>query len=567
VRNKIVVPVASQMQVNQIISKPLESPVNAILETSLNTLEAEAIQVIQDSLSTDWGLTSPVIYDTAYALLLPITLRPKGSLEFVLQRQNENGSWEGPGDYCIVPTLTAVSGLLHLVVEAAKGQEIGGDPQQVVDTAGRGLHFLATHLSPNMTLPDTVAVEIIVPALVERIGQSLEALKSLTVDADRAVCSPFWQAVTKFLSLELSPQDDTYLQTLRQAVRAGVALPRKLHHTLEVLGSDISLVRDIEAVEGVYGGSPAVSLAFLEQQQQTSGESLSVLQTLAARSDGGLPIATIETFERAWVFYNLIQAGIPIPEVLAQNVYNIFRSELGSQGIGFSKKASPDADDTSVVIFVLNQLGYEVEPESLLVYQEENHFRCYEGERTPSTTVNAHILEAFGCYVAHHPKAFSKYQMAIEKIVAYLTSTQAENGTWQDKWHASPYYATTCCVLALHRYGLGSAINSSVERAVNWLLATQRLDGSWGAWDHGTLDETACALQLLLLAGEPLQNTRLIPALHQGASFLNRYKNADLTNPVHLPLWHEKTLFEPVRVVHSEILSALYLYSKLLVHL
>jgi halimadienyl-diphosphate synthase len=39
-------------------------------------------------------------------------------------------------------------------------------------------------------------------------------------------------------------------------------------------------------------------------------------------------------------------------------------------------------------------------------------------------------------------------------------------------------------------------------RAVDWILSSQRPDGLWGLWE-GTAEETAYALQTLLLTGDP----------------------------------------------------------------
>ncbi|MFD0850660.1 prenyltransferase/squalene oxidase repeat-containing protein, partial [Actinomadura adrarensis] len=84
---------------------------------------------------------------------------------------------------------------------------------------------------------------------------------------------------------------------------------------------------------------------------------------------------------------------------------------------------------------------------------------------------------------------------------AWLADRQQADGSWADRWHASPFYATTAATLALHSFGTPRGRHAAhVDRAVRWVLATQHGDGSWGRWG-GTAEETAYALHILLLTG------------------------------------------------------------------
>jgi squalene cyclase len=40
------------------------------------------------------------------------------------------------------------------------------------------------------------------------------------------------------------------------------------------------------------------------------------------------------------------------------------------------------------------------------------------------------------------PGASPWHHAAADKVSAWLCDQQLEDGTWLDKWHASPYYAT-----------------------------------------------------------------------------------------------------------------------------
>ncbi|HAJ62943.1 MAG TPA: hypothetical protein DCP31_30015, partial [Cyanobacteria bacterium UBA8543] len=99
---------------------------------------------------------------------------------------------------------------------------------------------------------------------------------------------------------------------------------------------------------------------------------------------------------------------------------------------------------------------------------------------------------------------------------------------------------------------------AALNRAISWVLHTQRDDGSWGFW-CGTLEETAYALQMLLLAGQTQDPVAIAQAARRGERFLTKHLNAPPNDPVHMPLWHGKELYQPRRIVRAAVLSALYL--------
>lgn len=370
--------------------------------------------------------------------------------------------------------------------------------------------------------------------------------------------SRFWLNVKECLRITLPPQDMGRLTRLRTAARIGKPLPTQIFHSLEVLGSDLDCVHEVRDVNGVFGGSPAATIAMLTRSPIHHQRSIAFISEMAARLGGALPVATqLDTFERSWLIHNLIQAGMPVPEDMARAAATYFTACLGSRGASFTPGQIPDADNSAVVLYVLSALGYPVEPICLLTYEDETCFRCYDGERNPSVSTNAHILEAFGNYMMRCRLSVPKYQQAIAKISAYLLSVQKSDGSWLDKWHASPYYATTCSVLALRRFGVGDTA-AALKRAIAWVLSTQRDDGSWGFWS-GTLEETAYALQMLLLAGHSQDSVAIAQAVRRGERFLTKQLNAPPNDPVHMPLWHGKELYQPRRIVRAAVLSALYL--------
>ncbi|MFP4099185.1 hypothetical protein [Coleofasciculus sp.] len=367
----------------------------------------------------------------------------------------------------------------------------------------------------------------------------------------------FWLNVQECLEITLPSPDRRRLSRLRTAARLGKPLPIQLVHYLEVLGSELKYVNDVHPINGLYGGSPAATIAMVNHSTEQSLHSSGCISEMAARFGGALPTMTqLNTFERSWVIYNLLQADMPVPPDLASAAADYFMSCLGSRGASFTPGQLPDADNSAMVLYVLSALGYTFDPSCLLTYESETYFRCYDGERHPSVSTNAHILEAFGKYVECR-RSVPQYQNAIAKTSAYLLGIQQQDGSWIDNWHASPYYGTACSVLALGRFGVGDT-REALERAIAWVLRNQRDDGSWGVW-CGTLEETAYALQILLVAGGAKDPVVIKQVARRGEYFLRKHLNASPSDAVHTPLWHGKELYEPRRIVRAAVLSALYL--------
>jgi hypothetical protein len=262
-------------------------------------------------------------------------------------------------------------------------------------------------------------------------------------------------------------------------------------------------------------------------------------------------VIPITVFERAWVLNALAAAGIRAA-VPAELVAGLVAS-LGIRGTPGGAGLPPDADTTSAVLFCLGQRGMPADVDCLLAYQTGTHFCTWPGERTPSTTANAHVLEAFGSQT----DPGSRYLPIIRKLSGWLSDQQRPDGSWIDKWHASPYYATTCCALALHRFGPDRSA-PALAKAIEWVLSTQHTDGSWGRWG-GTAEETAYAIQLLLLAGPapdgPVTDSRVAAAAARGHRFLR----LTVHQPQHPALWHDKDLYLPAAVVRAATLSAMQL--------
>ncbi|WP_342768560.1 prenyltransferase/squalene oxidase repeat-containing protein [Amycolatopsis palatopharyngis] len=511
-------------------------------------LAATAAKLLADMRSDPSGDFSPSIYETARLVALTPSLSGhQKRIRFLLDQQRADGSWGGPDSYSLIPTLSATDALLATSQHAGTNGGIGAG--EVVRAAERGLSWLRQALGPGTVavLPDTVAVEILAPGLVSAINLRLDRLTALPpAHLDR-----------EWTPGRLSPPPESssaLLDRIREAVLDGRHLPVKLLHSLEVLGSDTCGAAVPVASSGSIGCSPAATAAWLGDDRVRRGHpSVRYLEQVQEPHTGAVPVAApLGLFERAWILGTLGSTGITTlaPHVLLDSL----REGLGDDGAAGGDGLPPDADDTAAALYALALHGQPRHAGPLWTYWTEEkggHVSCFPGERTPSTSTNAHALQAFATAADPDTGDARRRASAIRSIAHWLREQQTPDGYWTDKWHASPYYATACCTVALAKYG-GTEAKAPVAAAARWALATQRPEGSWGRWS-GTYEETAYAVQILLCAGSPVDDVTA-EAAARGCRYLA--ENGDLT--AHPPLWHDKDLYVPTRIVRTEGLAALH---------
>ncbi|MDQ0381912.1 prenyltransferase/squalene oxidase repeat-containing protein [Amycolatopsis thermophila] len=473
----------------------------------MNADLAEPARQLVHAMATDpHGDFSPSVYETARLVaLVPHLAGHANRVAFLLAEQAPDGGWGGPEGYGLLPTLSAVDALL-----AESGRT--GAPAPAA-AARRGLEALSTRWGPRLraALPDTVAVEILVPALVSAVNARLGAV--------------------------LPHPDGTspeLLDGLRRMVDRGAAPPDKILHSLEALGAAARRVPSARPGADGLGCSPAATAAWLGPGG--SGPGLKYLEDLQARHRGPVPVAApLALFERSWVLSAFAGAGVPV--AVPDGVLDGLAAGIGPHGAAGGAGLPPDADDTATVLHALAAHGRAHPCDCLREYLAGDHFCTYPDERTPSVTTNAHVLQAL--------RARGPSEVA-DGVAGWIAERQHPDGSWTDKWHASPYYATARCVIAL---AAGGYAETARARALRWLLDTQRPDGSWGRWS-GTFEETAYAVQVLARAGE----RRADEAAARGCAFLLSWPDAG-----HPPLWHDKDLYTPGRIVRAEGIAALHL--------
>lgn len=313
-------------------------------------------------------------------------------------------------------------------------------------------------------------------------------------------------------------------------------------------GQHLLDVDNLQEANGSLGHSPSATAYFALHVRSGDPQAMAYLRSVVT-NDGGVPdVAPFDVFERGWTLWNLsllkpldaaLRTACEPHLAFLQNAWH------PTKGTGFAAGYTPkDGDDSGLVYDVLKRFGREPTLDALLSYEEDDHYRCYEIEANPSISANIHILSALreAGLPANHP--------TVEKVLGFLDRVQTIRLFWFDKWHSSPYYPTTHLIIAAAGYA-----EWLVDNAVYWVIETQNQNGSWGYY-MPTAEETAYCLQALVVwkrAGHDVPHE----VLERGAAWLMKH----LDEPIP-PLWIGKSLYCPVYVVQSAILSALMLVAQ-----
>lgn len=244
----------------------------------------------------------------------------------------------------------------------------------------------------------------------------------------------------------------------------------------------------------------------------------------------------VETSESSWSVFN---------QALVDNVSQTemdFLSKLWSKtGMAFSKYFPViDLDSTAMCFKALYGKLDDVNLEVFDQFEADESFVCYKYERVSSVGANIHLLDAIKDI--NEAKA-NKWK---QKILKYLKNEIIDNSYWLDKWHLSPYYITSHAVIALKNID-----DELMQKSVDWILKTQKKDGSWGVFENGTCEETAyCVLALFTLKNKSDETKKAI---------INGYKylNNNFSNYTYPELWVGKVLYCHVGVVKSAIECAI----------
>ena len=377
---------------------------------------------------------------------------------------------------------------------------------------------------------ETIGFEMIVPTLLHEAKQ----LGALHQDVSEVID-------------HLTPERRAKLSVLPQKMISRFVTVAFSAEMAGLDGVNLLDVENLQERDGSVSYSPSATAYFALDVRRKDPAALDYLRRVAP--EGAAPnVAPFDVFEQAWCLWNLSIAGALDDHALALCQPHLDFLEAAwtpDIGVGFVADYAPkDGDDTSLVYDVFSRLGRECDLNTVLHYEGPYHFRGFDFESTPPLSANVHILGALrqaGCTVQHP---------AVMKILRFLQATQVHGAFWFDKWHSSPYYVTSHIIMVCVSYH-----SSLVESSVEWLLSTQRHNGSWGFY-MPTAEETAYCLQALALWKLSGGNIP-VTVLERGAAWLE----AHIDEP-YPPLWLGKCLYSPKLVIRSAILSALMLMKR-----
>ena len=474
------------------------------------------------------GHMASTAYDTAWAARLgeiDWDISSK-SLAWLAENQLPDGSWGALAPlYYHDRVLCTLAAMIALTYRGRRGHdkvqiENGRLAlERIVGGATQGLQA-----DPNGA---TVGFEMIAPTL----ASEAERLGLIKNQGDRILG-------------RLSKQREKKLSYLRgKMINRHVTMA----FSAEMAGKDGQHMLDVENLQesnGSVGVSPSATTYFATYVKPGDEASLKYLHNVT-NADGGMPnVAPFDVFEIAWTLWNLsLIPGLDRMENLKPHLDFLSNAWQPKVGIGFAAGYSvKDSDDTGLVYETLLRYGIEKDLASVLAYEEENHFRCFDMEVNPSISANIHVLGALA------QAGLDRKNSSVQKALNFLRRSRDQHlPFWADKWHSSPYYATSHAIIAS-----AGIDNELVGESVEWILKTQNANGSWGTY-LPTAEETAYAIQALWVWDQKVAG---IPkaVLKNGARWLREHM--DQAYP---PLWIGKCLYSPNLVIRSAVISALAL--------
>jgi halimadienyl-diphosphate synthase len=475
------------------------------------------------------GKMSNTAYDTAWAARLGEIDKniSEKALKWICDHQLKDGSWGAstPINYHdrVICTLAAMTALTK------RGRRAQDRTQ--IEKGQIALDRIAAGATKGLTANSagaTVGFEMIVPTLLAEA----EALGIIQHQHNHILGRLAHQRTTKLSLLQ------------GQIVNRFVTMA----FSAEMAGPDGLKLLDVDNLQednGSVGNSPSATAYFIMNLRSDNEKAFSYLRNTITL-DGGVPnVAPFDTFERAWVLWNLSLTKVVDDEILRLSQPHLdFLQNAWEPGKGIGPAANytpKDSDDSSIAFEVLSRFNRPCDLEAILHYEQKNHFRCFQLEANPSISANIHVLGALrqAGLEANHP--------SVQKIARFLALSKMDATFWFDKWHISPYYSSAHAIITCAGY-----MDDLVESTIAWISQTQNADGSWGYYSS-TAEETAYCIQALLIwkRHDGKVDDEVIA---KGAHWLKAH-----TEPPYPPLWIGKCLYSPEFVVRSSILSALLL--------
>ncbi len=169
----------------------------------------------------------------------------------------------------------------------------------------------------------------------------------------------------------------------------------------EMAGLDGQHMLDSENLQesnGSVGHSPSASAYYALYVNQGDTNALNYLRNIADHRGGVPDLFPFDVFETGWVLWNfsLVNNWDDQTKIIFRPMIEFLkRGWRSGKGIGLSNGYSiPDGDDTSFVYDLLARFGEPSDIETVLTFEENDHFRTYHLEANSSNSVNIHALGA-----------------------------------------------------------------------------------------------------------------------------------------------------------------------------
>lgn len=503
----------------------LVNPTMRDMLTRPNPSAAEK-QVLLDEISSlledlGNGKIGGVAYDTAWAARL-VKRYPncgfENSLEWLRRNQYDDGTW---GASLLHYHDRFASTLASIVALREVGS--GGRDERRVKRGEAALWKIVSRLGRDDS--DTVGFPVIAASLAQDASE-------LGLDVPRPpirYAAAYKHKVDKLLS---QPKRDWRTNALSFSLEG---LWRAIGEADEALEANHSVA-----------SSPAATAAFLfTHYDQGALDYLISIQ----EQDGSIPgLAPVDIFDIVWSLSNLmyvsaVQPDNPLVRRLLDFLWERWSPTTGLYYSSYFRV--PDLDITSASFILLRWGGYPVSGDCFEYFEMDDHFCTYREESNPSPAAHLRLLMALKT-CPEHPKQ----SIWMHKVLTALRRFDANGSFWWDKWHASPYYVSDLAIHALYD------VDKELARSrAKWIMRTQNDDGGWGYLDQSTPEETAYALDALLLWSQHVEHVES-ELMTNAAEFLRKNEG----NREYTPLWISKGLYTPNNIVKSILLSAMYQY-------
>lgn len=472
------------------------------------------------------GGISSSVYDTAWVARIADNKNPDKpmfprALDWVINNQYPDGSWGGRIEYYhdrIICTLSAIIVLNQY--------NKNGKYRKQIERGEKYINNNFKNLKKDSYF--TVSFELLFSALLKEAKEN-----KLSLLYNDSVVKKYLER--KREKLKLIPKNLIYKKLTT------------LSHSVEFLSDEIDKkeITKIQNSNGSFLNSPsATAFVYIKTGDR---KSLRYIKETIKKFNNTAPVNyPIDVFEICWVIDSVYSMGLEsLFEKEIKRKVNFLKKHWNRCGIGWSAGIPlADLDDTAIAFKLFRKNGVNISPDVFENFITDGEIKCFDGESHPSPS---HIIHLYDALKECEESAFVKN---IKKLcLNHIRKMQNAKRYWCDKWHISPYYTTAHAVFAF------GAENEISKKAIDWIVRTQRKDGSWGFFDESTCEETAYCLQALLLCYEKNKKIRK-QSLEKAADYLSD-NFADYDYP---EMWIEKCLYAPFNIVKSYIALSLIKY-------